>query len=300
MKQISSIAFGALLLLFSISTVCCGNNDNNGNNGQIPTPPISPTDYSYRKPTAASIRLLTYNSFYCKSNTADKTFSDAHTRQFADVIRALDADIVAIQELDSAVASRGKRYLLQQIKEATGIDYDVFFGSAASFDGGRIGCGLLVKKSIGVSRVTYVPLDGDERRMLIIAQLPKFTVMATHLDLNNSKRKASATTICNEVSHLSGPVFLLGDLNDSFRWKPEVSAFPVLSAYFSILSATDGSLPDSPGETIDYVLLHQTTASKIVKKGSTIVKRLSIDGAVKDISTVSDHYPVFVDIEVAP
>ena len=286
-------------LLLSLTLTSCGggsghsnNGDNNGEN-----PPIVIEDYKYTK-AVGDIRLMTYNSYYCKSNSATQSFSEAHTKDFADVIKALSPDVIAIQELDSFCTHRGQRYLLEDIKKATGIDYQIFFGSAANYDGGRIGCGLMVKKTLEVKKAEIIPLPGNEQRALIKVQLPKFTFLATHLDLNNLARKNSADIINKEAKAETQPVFLAGDLNDSPAWAPDQSAFPALLQTFTIVSETAGSLPGQPGTTIDYILLDTAHTGNITVKKTKVVKRLSIEGDQKDISTVSDHYPVFVDIQI--
>jgi len=83
--------------------------------------------------------LLTYNSHYCKGGTDPGNINSYNTQRFALVIKTLDADIVSLQELDSAANSRGKRYLLNEIAQATGLNYTPVYGKAASYDGGSIG-----------------------------------------------------------------------------------------------------------------------------------------------------------------
>lgn len=286
-------------MLLPLAIAGCGGGGDHPNNGGGggDTPPIVVEDYKYTK-VEGDIRLMTYNSFYCKGNGATQSFSEAHTKDFADVIKALSPDVIAIQELDSFCTHRSQRYLLEDIRKATGIDYRIFFGSAADYDGGRIGCGLMVKKTLEVKKAEIIPLPGDERRALIRVQLPRFTFLATHLDLNTLARKSSADIINKEAKAASQPVFLAGDLNDSPAWAADQSAFPTLQQAFTIVSETAGSLPGQPNTTIDYILLDTPHASNVTIKKAKVVKRLSIAGDQKDISTVSDHYPVFVDIQV--
>lgn len=285
-------------LLLALALSACSGADNNHANAVIDDgSEIIANDYKYIK-SSGDIRIMTYNSFYCKGNNGTPTFSDENTHRFASVIGALAPDVVAIQELDSSCVHRNKRYLLEEISKYTGIDYELFFGSAANFDGGRIGCGLLVKRSMKVGDVQFTPLPGDEPRMLIEAKFPKFTVFATHMDLNPMNRKESAKIINNKAKKSVVPLFLIGDLNDSPTWKPEQSAFPELMQKFKIVSDASGSLPEQPGVTIDYVLLGQQHAEKIAVTGTHVVRRLSVKGEQLDLSTASDHYPVFADIRL--
>lgn len=288
MKHVKTSITLILILIFSQAFAACG--DKEGKGSITPIEPPTPFDYKYTK-AANAMRLLTYNSFYCKSNTSTHAFSQANTQAFADVIKALDADIVAIQELDSGASGRQQRYLLQQISDMTSKNYQVIFGHAADFDNGAIGCGLLINSKYTVVNIRKVALPGNEPRILIIAELPHLVVMATHLDLNVTARKTSAQIIINETKKYNKPVVLMGDLNDSPAWEADKSCFTTLQQHFSAYNAIDGSLNNH----IDYILLSTPHVAKWTKQGSAVVKQLHINGSVQDLTPVSDHYPVYID-----
>ena len=290
-------AIFTLLFILATFVVSCGNKDENKKDGII-LPPSEVQNYKYEKPSAETIRLMTYNSFYCKSNTGSPAFNATNTKNFADVIRSLSPDIIAIQELDSGAVGRDKRFLLKEIKEATGIDYQIVFGQAAQYDGGTIGNGILIKKAFAIQGIKKISLPGKEARLLVVVELPEFVFMATHLDLDNNNRIASAAIINDFAKKYNKPLFLAGDLNDSPAWDKEKSAFPTLYERFESISAADGSLPNDAGTTIDYILLDKSNKQLVAKQGSNVVKQLYIDTQVVDIKTVSDHYPVFVDLKI--
>ena len=287
-------------LVFSTLPIlgCGGNNDPNPNIPDFKPQPQPTEDYKYAK-APGTIRLMTYNSFYCKSNTSSKIFSKEHTRDFGEVIKALHPDVIAIQELDSACNERSQRYLLQEIQQAAGDDYNIVFGSAAPFDGGKIGCGVMYKKTLQPTAIRQVALPGHEKRKLILISFPQFNFIGTHFDLETRHRQSSIDLLQHELPTLpNAPVFFAGDLNDSPMWKAEVSAFPKLRQNFTILSATTGSLPDEPNETIDYVLVDKAHQNKVEVKQTHVVKQLYMNGSVKETKTASDHYPVFVDVKL--
>lgn len=287
-------------LVFSTLPIlgCGGNNDPSPNIPDFKPQPQPTEDYKYAK-APGTIRLMTYNSFYCKSNTGSKIFSEEHTRNFGEVIKALHPDVIAIQELDSACNGRSQRYLLQEIQQAAGDDYNIVFGSAAPYDGGKIGCGVMYKKTLQPTAIRQVALPGHEKRKLILISFPQFNFIGTHLDLETPHRQSSIEQLQHELPTLpNAPVFFAGDLNDSPMWKAEVSAFPKLLQNFTILSATTGSLPDEPNETIDYVLVDKAHRNKVEVKQTHVVKQLYMNGSVKETKTVSDHYPVFVDVKL--
>ena len=109
---------------------------------------------TYPKPEGV-IRFLTYNSHYCKGGSDPGQISELNTRLFASVIGALEADVVSIQELDSATTSRGNRDLLGQIAQFSGLSYTPIFGKGAEWGGGYIGCGALVSRSLPVQSEDY-------------------------------------------------------------------------------------------------------------------------------------------------
>ena len=231
MRNSGKIIFAVMLLVSMLPLTSCGKSEAPGlsSGGVGGNEGGTSEEYKYPKPSQSAIRLMTYNSYYCRGNTGTPAVSQTNTENFARVIKTLDADIVAIQELDKGALNRNKRALLQEIADATGIDYQVVFAPAADYMGGKIGPGVLVKRSLGVKSTKTVELPGDEGRMLVVVETEGFVFLGTHLDLNDEARRQSATII-NDVSNgYRKPVFLAGDLNHSHRWSGGGAAFPVLT-----------------------------------------------------------------------
>lgn len=256
---------------------------------------------SYTKKSSKTIRLLTYNTHYCKGASDPGSINKENIIKFAKVIKALDADIVALQELDSASKSRGERFLLQEIAKETSIDYIPVYGNAAPYDHGSIGCGILVKKTLPIKNIQVTSLPGDETRALVRVELEKLVFMGTHFDLNDSKRKEGAQIICKNLKKSHKPLFLAGDLNDSHRWPQGGSSFTVLLKKFQIASDTIGnSIPgrSDKGALIDYILMQRDkNISRISISDTHIVRSLTVKEETINTAEISDHYPVFVDIE---
>lgn len=253
---------------------------------------------NYPKESENTIRLMTYNTMYCKGNKGPASFEQGNIRRLASVLKEMDVDVVALQELDSACNGRGKRFLLDEIKKESGIDYQVIYGASTGFDGGSIGCGVLVKKSLQIKKIKKIALPGDEPRTALKVELDDFVFIGTHLDLNDDKRKLSASIIVNEVdSYTKKPTFLAGDLNDSHKWGSGGIAFPTLMDIFEVKSSTDGTLPGQPNQTIDYILYCDKNKNPFEFIRTNVVKGIETNGAALDLADVSDHYPVFLDIE---
>lgn len=249
-----------------------------------------------------TLRLLTYNTHYCKGATDPGELTKVNIYNLAQVIKALDADIIALQELDSAAKSRGARYLLKEIADATGIEYVAVYGNATPFDKGSIGCGVLVKKSLPIKQTQFIHLPGDEPRVAVKVELKDFIFIGTHSDLNNIQRKKGAEIICDQLYKENKPIFLAGDLNDSHRWPQGGISFPVWLKHFRIISDVVGnSIPGRTdnGALIDYILLYNNKkASKVKVKQTSILRSVTSDNKAIDTATISDHYPVFVDIKI--
>ena len=248
------------------------------------------------------IRLLTYNTHYCKGGSDPGSIDNYNTRRLALVIEALDPDVVALQELDSAMTSRGRRDLLKQIADYTNLPYNRIFGGLYSLDGGKIGPGILVKNNLPIVKTKLISLGGSsEERCAARVDLEHFTFICTHLDLDDNLRIMSANTLINEVDYIRKPVFCAGDMNDSHLWGQGGIAFPTLLTKYTIVSDTEGNtMPgrDYGEALIDYILYHDYKNSGIKIIDTHIVRELKVEGSVIDLASVSDHYPVFVDIEV--
>ena len=222
-----------------------------------------------------------------------------NTKRFANILKALDADVVALQELDSAANGRWKRVLLDDIAKWSELDYVQVYGIAADYDGGSVGNGTLVKRWLPIKKIKKMKLSSDVGRILIRTDFEDFSFMSTHLDLDDKHRMNEAAAICTELDYIRKPVVLAGDMNDSHRWKN--LAFSVFLEDFQIFSDTEGNtIPGREENTacIDYILFHDYKNSGIQNIESHIVRTITIDGQTVDLKDISDHYPVYVDIKV--
>ena len=245
------------------------------------------------------IRLLTYNTHYCKGGTDPGSLNDLNTKRFANILKALDADVVALQELDSAANGRWKRVLLDDIAKWSELDYVQVYGIAADYDGGSVGNGTLVKRWLPIKKIKKMKLSSDVGRILIRTDFEDFSFMSTHLDLDDKHRMNEAAAICTELDYIRKPVFLAGDMNDSHRWKN--LSFSVFLEDFQIFSDTEGNtIPGREENTacIDYILFHDYKNSGIQNIESHIVRTITIDGQTVDLNEFSDHYSVYDDIKI--
>ena len=153
------------------------------------------------------------------------------------------------------------------------------------------------KRTMQPTGIKKIGLPGKETRALAVLTFPQFTLLGTHLDLDVTARKTSAEIVNHELTTLATqPVFFAGDLNDSPSWNPEKSAFPIINKAFDVITPQSGTSVDQPTETIDHVLIDKAHKSVVKVVQTAVVKQLEINGKVTETQTISDHYPVFVDV----
>ena len=198
----------------------------------------------------------------------------------ADVIREVQPDVVAVQEVDSCTR-RNKFYVLGKMAEKAG-GYHAYFGPTIPHTGGKYGIGVLSKKpalSVKFHRLSC----RREPRGLLVVEFDKYYMLCTHLSLNEEDRVTSVGIIRDVVSKLDKPAFIAGDMNARPTSKP-MEAF---KEYAQVLSNDKKfTIPSNePRACIDYILGVNGTF-KVLK-----------DVVGYDI-LYSDHLPLYVDVKV--
>lgn len=133
-------------------------------------------------------------------------------------LRALNADIVALQEVDERVERSGSVDEAAALGEALGMHHA--FGAFMPYQGGRYGLAILSRHAIVESREVRLP-DGNEPRVALavrvrLADGREAEVVNVHFDWveDDSFRFAQATELTRVLDTLSLPYLLLGDFND--------------------------------------------------------------------------------------
>lgn len=204
------------------------------------------------------------------------------------VIKAADADFVALQELDSVTARSGGVDVLQELASKTAMRKT--YARAIAYDGGAYGVGLLYKTdpkqmdSKNVPNVSRVALPGrEEARVLLVADFKKYVLFCTHFSLTSQDQTSSIKNIIELAKKYEKPLFLVGDLN----LEPDSEQFKQLQCYFTLLSdPTKTTCPaDEPNATIDYIW------------GSSNYKYDIKRSVVIDAPIQSDHRPILVTLK---
>lgn len=223
-----------------------------------------------------TLRIMSYNIRNCKG--LDNIYDIQRT---ADVIRNSDADIIAIQEVDS-VTSRSKGV---DIADTLAIlcKMHAYYSTAIEYDGGKYGVAILSRKKAIATYRAALP-GREEKRTILIAEYPKLTFACTHLSLNEEDRMASLEIIDSIAKECKKPFIIAGDLNDN----PQSPFIKELSRNWKIIAPNEEpTFPaDEPNVTIDYIAA--------IKECERDIE--SVDSKVIEEPTASDHRPIATTI----
>ena len=235
------------------------------------------------------LRVLSYNIHH-----GEGVDGRLDLRRIAEVIRAAEPDLVALQEVDRRVL---RSWLADQpalLAKWTGMQ--ARFERNIAIHGGDYGNAVLSALPIVKHRNHHLPVvDGGEQRGVldVLLRLPEergtLRLLATHLDYRaaDEERLAAVKAIAKLVAESPDtPALLVGDLNalpDSAvlkqfnqRWTP-ASREPL---------PTVGS--PNPDHQIDYVLSRPADRWKVVEV------------RVLDEPVASDHRPLLAVLELLP
>lgn len=160
------------------------------------------------------LKVATYNIHSCIGT--DSRFDPART---AEVIKELDADIIALQEVDYT-SFEGRDLLNYLARKTCHVPIE---GPTLTRETGHYGNGILTR--LPIREVTQIELSADRRepRGAIDAILDwngqTLHVVATHLGLWPSERRRQVVTLIDCFDRKpQGNLLLLGDLNEWLLW----------------------------------------------------------------------------------
>jgi endonuclease/exonuclease/phosphatase family metal-dependent hydrolase len=214
----------------------------------------------------------------------------------AEACADLQADVLALQEVDDGVPRSGLADLAAAVARATGME--MVFAPTMRLRGGRYGNALLVRGEIEAHEVVKLKgarwLQGRrgggrvfpvwrEPRNAILATVRvgghRLSVAATHLATQPKISKKQLSQVAARLQRMPEPWVLLGDLN---RTTDQVLADPVLAA-MELVRGSPTFPAWRPRRTIDHI------AARGLALGDASVK------AVRS-PRVSDHLALVVDV----
>lgn len=223
------------------------------------------------------INLLSYNVKNCNGLDGKTDY-----KRIADIISDTQADVVALQELDSVTRRSNGVYVLGELEKLTGMY--ATYAPAIDFSGGKYGIGILSKEKPLETHVISLP-GREEARTCLIAEFSDYWFFATHLSLTPEDQLLSASVINQHCELLAKkPVFVAGDMNST----PGDDTQNALAQQLTVLSDTTAyTYPaDTPDRCIDYIYVSKAYGNRF----ETVKQAVIAD------SIASDHRPVQVVI----
>ena len=276
MKKIFNNIF-PLLLVTLCATGLSGCNDLEGDNSDFDFDNKAEQQGIERTP--GTYRLATYNVHRCSPKDSSRPNYDLT----ASAIGLIDADVIALQELDKNTSTNPANQIEELAKRNS---FKPYFCKAIDLRGGEYGIGIMSRYE-PVS--TYsAALPGVEPRVFFACEFDDFVFIATHLCVSKADNRTWSYDIINNYvkanySSSSKPVFLAGDLNATSLPSNCLENWEAISAASPTFY--------SSSSRIDYVL-HWKGNHTTVAVERTMVP--VVEGF--SFYNVSDHLPVIVDI----
>jgi endonuclease/exonuclease/phosphatase family metal-dependent hydrolase len=159
------------------------------------------------------IRVASYN-------THGGVGRDGHfvPKRIAGVLKELDADVIALQEVESRATGFD---MLAYLKEETG--FEAIAGPTLLRNGADYGNGLLTRFKVQSVQRLNLCVDRCEPRGAIDAELDcggtPMRVLATHLGLRPAERREQIQRLLRALENDRPlPTLLMGDINEWFLW----------------------------------------------------------------------------------
>ena len=223
-------------------------------------------------------RILCYNIRNCKGSDSVIDY-----KRVAGVISRCNADVVALQEVDS-VTGRHPLDLSKHLGDMTG--HYATFGAAVNYSGGKYGVAILSKEKPKSWRTVKLPCSSEER-VLLIVEFEEYYFCCTHFSLHEEYRLKAVDIITEEASKLDKPVIIAGDLNAL----PDSSVLSSLRKNFEVFEKSGSPLTfpaSAPNREIDYVAMYKTPRYYPI-----VYEHYVVNAPVE-----SDHRPIFASVEL--
>ena len=221
--------------------------------------------------------ILTYNIHH-----AEGTDGKIDYERMAGVIRKLDPDIVALQEVDNGTGRTEGVNQVEKLAALAGYEYFVF-GRSMPYGGGEYGLAVMSRYPILKSDPHPLPFRfGLEPRSVLITRIEvgengrAFILANTHLCHQSEENRIDQVRMLQSLlGEIDGPLLLAGDFNAR---KDNDSMRLIWSREWLDLTADHSR--------IDYILGRRQDGLKVT--GSRMIED----------RVTSDHFPILLKIEL--
>ncbi|HPN38874.1 MAG TPA: endonuclease/exonuclease/phosphatase family protein [Melioribacteraceae bacterium] len=236
------------------------------------------------------INVLSYNIHH-----GEGTDGIVDLIRIADIIKNVDADFVALQEVDKGVERSFCIDIADSLAKLTGM-YSSFFKNI-NFQGGEYGNAILSRHKILLdTNYHYKMLNNNEQRGLLVTKIlynaDTLYFMNTHIDYRKEDAErllnmAQLKEICLTLQNY--PIIICGDFNDL----PNSNTIKSISEYFTDVSTINKLLTfssDKPEIKIDYIMVRDNDNNNLIQSKIRPISVKTIQ------SNASDHLPIFCEL----
>lgn len=234
-------------------------------------------------PAGVTLRILSYNIHHGEGMDGKVDLA-----RIAEVIRRVEPDLVALQEVDVRTTRTGGTDQALELARLTGMH--VLYGATMPYQGGQYGNALLSRWPAAGFRNHALPVTPEREPRAILdawfAHPAAFRILATHLDITRPDRLSAVEALARIAPHHeAAPMIFLGDLNDT----PDSPVLEKLLAQGWKSAVTGPTVPViEPKRQIDFILYRPAGRWRLVEE------------KVLNEPLASDHLPVFAVLELAP
>lgn len=225
-----------------------------------------------------SLRVATYNLHKCRGVTGPHA-----PERNLEVIAEIDADIIALQEVDYRYGARPEALPRALIRETTGLVPAPFNGTGENSLGWH-GQTILMRPELAEgASIRRLPLPGVEPRGALALRMAGVTLIGVHLGLMRSSRRAQLSRIIAQAERIGWTeLIVVGDFNE---WHDQRG----LEALAPLRPVSLGPSWPAPFPRLRYDKI-------IVSPGIEIRESGVLNSSVARIA--SDHLPVWADLSL--
>ncbi|SET74521.1 endonuclease/exonuclease/phosphatase family protein [Paracoccus homiensis] len=225
------------------------------------------------------LKLASYNLHKCRGLTGPH----APERNLS-VIHALQPDLIALQEVDFRFGARPEALPRGLIAEMTGLVPLDIVGRTGTNSLGWHGQTILLRPDIAATaRLRRLPLPGIEPRGALALRLEGLTVIAMHLGLARSSRRAQLTRITAQAARIAEDhIVMMGDFNE---WRDDRG-----------LESLAGFQVIAPGPSYPAPMPQLRLDRMAMSRDIQVIRHGVFSGA--DARNASDHLPIWAQIRL--